>query len=101
MELILASLLVAATPDTRPGCFISGEVYSSQNETKAVLVPTNCPIEIQQEGQVITMQSPKWVVQVVIPEGLGKQEFLYEWGQAAAKIGDRDVQVSYRPAPGA
>jgi hypothetical protein len=76
-------------------------VYSTQNETKAALIPTNCPIEIQQKGQVITMTSPKWVVQVIIPDDIGKQEFLYQWGESDAKIGEREVQVSYKPADGA
>lgn len=47
------------------------------------------------------MTSPKWVVQVIIPEDIGTQAFLYEWGQAEARIGDRVVAVSYQPAPGA
>jgi len=97
LDLILAAVLTAQNPDISPVCFVSGEVYSSPTETQAALTSTNCPIRIQQEGRVITMVSPKWVVQVLIPEGIGKQEFLYQWGQAEARIGDQDVQVTYKP----
>lgn len=98
--LILSTLLVAETPETGPACFVSGEVRSERQEVKAVLAPTNCPIEIHQEGRVITMTSPKWVVQVLIPEDIGTQEFIYQWGQAEAKIGDKAVGVSYKPVGG-
>jgi hypothetical protein len=101
VELMLAAVLLAESPDSGPVCFVSGEIYSSQSETRAALVPTNCPIDIHQKGQVITMTSPKWVVQVLIPQNIGKQEFLYQWGQPDAKIGDRTIQVSYKPAEGA
>jgi hypothetical protein len=101
IEMILASLLRIQAPEAGPACFVSGEVYSSPTQTTAALTPTNCPISIAQEGRLITMTSPKWVVQVMIPEDIGKQEFLYQWGQAEAKIGDREVVVSYQPAPGA
>jgi len=101
VELMLAALLYAQNPEknpeTGPICFISGEVYSSKVETKASLAPTNCPIDIQQDGRLITMTSPKWIVQVTIPEDIGTQRFLYQWGQAEAKIGDRDVLVMYKP----
>ena len=101
VELVLAALLVAENPKSGPICTVSGEVYSEQNTTNAALAPTNCPIDIQQDGRVITMRSPKWVVQVIIPDDIGKQEFFYQWGERDAKIGDREVQVSYRPAGGA
>jgi hypothetical protein len=101
VELMLAAVLLAEGPDSGPVCFVSGEIYSSQTETKAALAPTNCPIDIHQRGRVITMTSPKWVVQVLIPENIGKQEFLYQWGETDARIGNRTVEVSYKPAEGA
>jgi len=101
VELMLAAVLLVENPDSGPVCFVSGEIYSSQKEITAALVPTNCPIDIHQQGRVITMTSPKWIVQVLIPEDIGKQEFLYQWGQTDAKIGDRTIQVSYKPAEGA
>ena len=97
IELILSALLVA---ETGPVCFVSGEVYSERQEVKAVLAPTNCPIDIHQEGRLITMRSPKWVVEVLIPEDIGTHEFVYQWGQAEAKIGARTVAVNYKPAGG-
>jgi hypothetical protein len=100
IDLILSALLVAETPEPGPVCFVSGEVYSERQEVKAVLAPTNCPIDIHQEGRVITMTSPKWVVQVLIPENVGTQEFIYQWGQAEAKIGATTVGVSYKSAGG-
>ena len=101
VELMLAAVLLVENPDSGPVCFVSGEIYSSQKEITAALVPTNCPIDIHQQGRVITMTSPKWVVQVLIPENIGKQEFHYQWGQMDAKIGDQTIQVSYKPAEGA
>jgi hypothetical protein len=101
LDIILSSLLVTQAAAGGPTCFISGEVSSSRTETTATLSPTNCPIDIAREGRRITMTSPKWVVQVIIPEDIGTQAFLYEWGQAEARIGDRVVAVSYQPAPGA
>jgi len=100
LDLILSAFLVAERPETGPVCFVSGEVYSERQEVKAMLVPTNCPIDIHQEGRVITMTSPKWVVQVMIPEDIGRQEFVYQWGQGEAKIGAMTVGVSYKPAGG-
>ena len=100
IELMLSALLVTDGPETGPICFVSGEVYSDREKVKATLVPTNCPIGIHQEGPVITMTSPKWVVQVLIPKNIGAQEFVYQWGQTEAKIGAMTVVVSYKPAGG-
>jgi hypothetical protein len=100
IEAILAAALLLQA-ETGPSCFVSGEVDASSQQTRVTLTPTNCPIDISQDGRLITMTSPKWVVQVVIPEDIGKQQFLYEWGQTEAKIGEREVQVSYKPMGGA
>ena len=97
LDFILAAVLTAQNPDISPVCFVTGEVYSSPTEIQAALTSMNCPIRIQQEGRVITMVSPKWIVQVLIPEDIGKQDFLYQWGQAEATIGERAVQVNYKP----
>ena len=101
LELMFATLLLVEDPSSAPVCFVSGEVFSSQKEITAALTPINCPIDIHQQGRVITMTSPKWIVQVLIPENIGKQEFLYQWGQTDAKIGDRTIEVSYKPTEGA
>ncbi|HEY3197210.1 MAG TPA: hypothetical protein VGJ57_04285 [Nitrospirales bacterium] len=101
LEMMLAALFLVENPDSGPDCFVSGEIYSSQKEITATLAPTNCPIDIHQQGRMIIMTSPKWVVQVIIPEDIGKQEFVYQWGQSDARIGNRSVQVSYKPAGGA
>jgi hypothetical protein len=95
------AMMMLVANDSGPACFISGEVYSTQSETKASLAPTNCPINIEQQGHLITMTSPKWIVQVQIPADIGKQEFLYQWGDAEAKIGEKNVEVFYKPVGGA
>jgi hypothetical protein len=100
IEFVLSALLVTEKLETGPVCFVSGEVHSERQEIKAVLAPTNCPIDIHQEGRMITMTSPKWVVQVLIPEDVGTQEFVYQWGQTEAQIGAKSVEVSYKPAGG-
>jgi len=45
----------------------------------------------------VTMTSPKWMVQVQIPEDQATHKFVYQWGQSEAQIDDRPVQVTYRP----
>ena len=101
LDVMLAAVLLVENPDSGPACFVSGEINSSQNEITTALAPTNCPIDIHQQGRMITMTSPKWIVEVIIPEDIGKQEFLYQWGESDARIGNRSVRVSYKPAEGA
>lgn len=93
-EALFSTLLLAEI--LSQDCFITGEVTWSPQETKASL-STPCPIRIEQDGKLITMTSPKWVVQVTIPEEPGPQEFVYQWGQSEAKIGTRTIEVFYRP----
>ena len=100
---MIAELLLVSTwftsPLLAPPCFVTGEVLRSAEQAQAQLV-SNCPIYFQREGSLITMTSRKWIVQVTIPEGTGKQSFVYRWGHAEAQIGDRMVVVSYGPVGG-
>lgn len=97
VEALLASWLSAQAPTQ--DCFILGEVSVTKEETTR-LEATGCPITIRRSGKIVTMSSPKWIVQVIIPEASGSQKFLYQWGQSEATIGDRNVEVTYRPAGG-
>ena len=94
----LLSAWLSAQSQTQD-CFILGEVSPAQEETTR-LQASGCPITIRRTGKIITMTSPKWIVQVTIPEAPGSQKFLYQWGQSEATIGDRNVEVTYRPAGG-
>ena len=85
-----------AVQNTETPCFILGEVSSSQQQGDD-LASTNCPIHIKREGQTVTMTSPKWMVQVQIPEDQATHKFVYQWGQSEAQIDDRPVQVTYQP----
>jgi hypothetical protein len=98
-EAMLAEILLTAWLASPSPCFITGEVFHQQTEAKAML-STNCPIHFMRQGALITMTSPKWIVQVTIPEEPVAQAFIYRWGQAEARIGNRVVQVSYGPAGG-
>jgi hypothetical protein len=97
VEAMLAAWLSAQAPAQE--CFILGEVSAAQEEATH-LQSTGCPITIRRTGKIITMISSKWIVQVTIPEAPGSQKFLYQWGQSEATIGDRNVEVTYRPAGG-
>lgn len=94
VDALLSAWLSAQAP--AQDCFILGEVSAAQEETTR-LESTGCPITIRRTGKIITMTSPKWIVQVTIPEAPGSQKFLYQWGQSEATIGDRNVEVTYRP----
>ena len=97
-ELIVTAWLAAQT--STPPCFITGEVFYSLAQTSALL-SSNCPIHIERKGTRIKMTSPKWVVQVDIPEEPGMHEFVYRWGQREARIGNHVVNVAYEPTQGA
>jgi hypothetical protein len=97
VDALLSAWLSAQAP--AQDCFILGEVSTAQEETTRLESP-GCPITIRRTGKIITMTSPKWIVQVTIPEAPGSQKFLYQWGQSEATIGDRNIEVTYRPAGG-
>ena len=80
-------------------CFITGDVVWSQDQATAHL-STPCPIEIRVEGAVVKLTSPKWYVEIALPEEPAAQSFFYRWGQAEAQIGDHTVKVSYGPIGG-
>jgi hypothetical protein len=96
---MLAEMLVTMWLASPSPCLITGEVFHQQQEAKATL-STNCPIHFIRQGSLITMTSPRWIVQVSIPEEPLPQAFVYRWGQAEARIGNRGVQVSYGPVGG-
>ena len=97
LEAILAAWLSAQT-DSRD-CFIFGEVSAAEEQVFS-LQATGCPIKIERKGKLVTLSSPKYIVEIVIPDGPGTQKFLYQWGEAHAKIGDQDVGIAFRPVGG-
>ena len=98
LEILLVSTWLAS-PLMAPQCFVIGEVLHTPQETQVHLA-TNCLIQVQQAGAMITMTSSKWIVKVAIPEFPAKQPFVYQWGKAEALIGDGAVEVSYGPVGG-
>ena len=80
-------------------CLITGDVVWSQARATAHL-NTPCPIEIRVEGTVVMLTSPKWHVEIMVPEESGAQSFFYRWGQAEAQVGGQTVKVSYGPNGG-
>jgi len=80
-------------------CFITGDVEWSQTQATAHL-STPCPIEIKVEGALVKLTSPKWHVEIAVPEKPGLQPFFYRWGQAEAQVGSQTVKVSYGPNGG-
>ena len=84
---------------TSQDCFIFGEV-SAAEEPVSELQVTGCPIKIERKGKLITLTSPKFIVEIAIPDAPGAQKFLYQWGQAEATIGNQVIAVSYREAGG-
>lgn len=97
LEAMLATWLSAQT--TSKDCFIFGEV-SATEEQVFNLEATGCPIKIERKGRLVTLTSPKYVVEITIPDGPGTQKFLYQWGESQAKIGNHDVNIAFRPVGG-
>jgi len=97
LETVLAVWLSAQT-DSRD-CFIFGEV-SAAEEQVFNLQATGCPIKIERKGKLVTLTSPKYIVEITIPDGPGAQKFLYQWGETHAKIGDQDVDIAFHPVGG-
>jgi hypothetical protein len=89
---------LSAQLDSRD-CFIFGEV-STTEEQVFNLEATGCPIKMERKGKLITLTSPKYIVEITIPDAAGTQKFLYQWGQSEATIGGKTVQISYREAGG-
>lgn len=84
---------------TSQDCFIFGEV-SAVEEQVFELKATGCPIKIERKGKLITLSSPKFIVEIAIPDMPGPQKFLYQWGQSEATIGDQVINISYREVGG-
>lgn len=97
LEVAAAAWLYAQ--HTSEDCFIFGEV-SAAEEQASELKATGCPIKIERKGKLITLTSPKYIVQIAIPDAPGPQKFLYQWGQAEATIGSQVITVSYREVGG-
>lgn len=97
VEAMLAAWLSTQT-DSRD-CFIFGEV-SATEEQVFDLQATGCPIKIERKGKLVTLTSPKYIVEITLPEGPGTKKFLYQWGEAQAKIGDQDVAITFHPVGG-
>jgi hypothetical protein len=97
LEVAAAAWLYAQ--HTSEDCFIFGEV-SAVEEQASELKATGCPIKIERKGKLITLTSPKYVVEIAIPDAPGPQKFLYQWGQSEATIGSQVINVSYREAGG-
>ena len=89
---------LSAQTDSRD-CFIFGEV-SATEEQVFNLQATGCPIKIERKGKLITLTSPKYVVEIAIPDAVGTQKFEYQWGQSEATIGGQTIQISYREVGG-
>ncbi len=99
--MLLEAMFVAwlsAQTDSRD-CFVFGEV-SADEEQVFNLQATGCPIKIERKGKLITLTSPKYIVEINIPDVPGMQKFLYQWGQSEATIGDQIVQISYHEVGG-
>jgi hypothetical protein len=99
--MLLEAMFVAwlSAQHTSQDCFIFGEV-SAAEEKVFNLQATGCPIKIERKGKLIKLTSPKYIVEITIPDAAGTQKFLYQWGQSEATIGDQIIQISYREAGG-
>ena len=97
LEVAAAAWLYAQ--HTSQDCFIFGEV-SAAEEQAAGLTATGCPIKIERKGKLLTLTSPKYIVEISIPDAPGPQKFLYQWGQSEATIGNQVINVSYREVGG-
>ena len=84
---------------TSQDCFVFGEV-SAAEEQGSGLQATGCPIKIERKGKLVILASPKFIVEIAIPDMPGPQKFLYQWGQAEATIGNQIITISYREAGG-
>src|SRR5205807_9830658 len=89
---------LSAQMDSRD-CFIFGEVSATEEQVFR-LEATGCPIKIERKGKLITLSSPKYIVEITIPESAGAQKFLYQWGQAQATIGNQTVDIAFHPVGG-
>jgi hypothetical protein len=90
--------------DTPQACIISGEVSASEEKITNLQanVPSGmqCPIKIERKGKLITLTSPKYIVEIAIPDTPGPQKFQYQWGESEATIGDQVINISYREVGG-
>ena len=96
MDVILGLLLIAMPPQ----CYVTGMVYGTPTiaETDAILLVTDgCPITIVRFERTVTMASPRWQVEVQIPERGGWLNFRYLWGQNEVAIGKQRIEVHAEP----
>ena len=84
---------------TSQDCFVFGEVSATEEQASG-LQATVCPIKIERKGKLITLTSPKFIVEIAIPDLQGPQKFLYQWGQAEATVGNQIIAISYREVGG-
>src|SRR5439155_20279886 len=89
---------LSAQMDSRD-CCIFGE-FSATEEQVFDRQATGCTIKIERKGKLIKLTSPKYIVEIAIPEPAGTQKFLYQWRQSEATIGGQTVQISCREAGG-
>jgi hypothetical protein len=84
-----------------PPCFVVGEVsWAKEDMEPKTRLLTWCPIHVQRDGKYILLSSSRLRVEIAIPEDPAPQGFLYVWGQRAATIGSRSVNVAYGPVDG-
>src|SRR5207247_10209695 len=93
--MLLEAMFVAwlSAQHTSQDCFIFGEV-SATEEQVFDLQATGCPIKIERKGKLIKLTSPKYIVEITIPDTAGTQKFLYPWRQSEETIGDQTIQTS-------
>jgi hypothetical protein len=90
---------LSAQMDSRD-CFITGEVSTTEEQGFNLEATIGCPIKIERKGKLIKLTSPKYIVEITIPEAAGAQKFQYQWGQSEATIGGQTVQISFREVGG-
>jgi hypothetical protein len=84
-----------------PTCLVMGTVWWPKEDMEPKMrLTTTCPIQIQRDGQFVKMSSPRWSVEVCLPEKPRPQGFLYIWGHSEATIGNHAVPVRFGPAYG-
>ena len=66
---------------TSQDCFIFGEV-SATEEQVFELKATGCPIKIERKGKLITLASPKFIVEITIPEAPTPEEQIVKMTKA-------------------
>jgi len=79
-----------------PTCFVYGEVTRTDERIHAEL-SSNCPIDIEQREQLITMRGKRGqqrTLSVSVPQERGTYQFVYRWGNSMAQFNDQAMQVA-------